>query len=157
MNIINNFLDKKYFDSLKNVFLSSAFPWYFSNGIVDRNDGGIQYTHAFYKNNKVNSEHFHLLENFLKLLKIKSLVAMKLNLLPKSDTIESHTFHTDVTFKCNTAIFYLNTNNGKTLFKNNKKIDSEENKLIIFNSNLEHTGTTTTDKPYRLVLNINYF
>ena len=28
--------------------------------------------------------------------------------------------------------------------------------MVIFPSNLEHTGTTHTDKDFRIVLNINY-
>ena len=43
-----------------------------------------------------------------------------------------------------------------TLFKD-KKINSVENRIIIFNSNIEHTGTSTTNANYRMVLNLNYF
>ena len=37
-----------------------------------------------------------------------------------------------------------------------KKITSEENKLIKFNSQLEHTGTSCTDENRRVVINFNY-
>ena len=37
-----------------------------------------------------------------------------------------------------------------------KKIISEENKLIEFNSALEHTGSSCTDKSRRVVINFNY-
>jgi len=55
-----------------------------------------------------------------------------------------------------TSIYYFNTNNGYTLFKDGKKIDSVQNRLITFPSSMEHTGTTCTDQPFRLVLNMNY-
>ena len=43
------------------------------------------------------------------------------------------------------------------MFKNNKKIISEKNKLVIFDGNTEHQSTTCTDKDYRIVINFNYF
>ena len=55
-----------------------------------------------------------------------------------------------------TCIFYINNCNGYTKFKNNQIITSEENKLIQFDSKLEHTGSSCTDEKRRIVLNINY-
>ena len=58
---------------------------------------------------------------------------------------------------CKVAIYYVNTNNGYTLFKNNKKVMSEKNKLVIFDANTEHASTTCTNQDYRIVINFNYF
>ena len=63
----------------------------------------------------------------------------------------------DAPFKCKTAILYINTNNGITIFETGEEIKSEENKIVMFPSNLKHTGTTHTDEKVRVVLNINYF
>jgi hypothetical protein len=58
---------------------------------------------------------------------------------------------------CTTAIFYINSNDGYTIFKKNKKIiKSKENKFIYFKSNSEHAGTTCTDQKVRVVINFNY-
>jgi len=65
-------------------------------------------------------------------------------------------YHYDIA-DCMTAIFHLTTTNGKTVFKNGIEINGIENRLIIFDSNLEHTGYTCTDKEERIVMNINYF
>ena len=43
------------------------------------------------------------------------------------------------------------------MFKNGKVIDSVENRFIMFNSQLEHTGTTCTNQKRRIVINFNYF
>jgi hypothetical protein len=157
MNIIDNFLDKKYFNFLNNEFLDKNFPWYFQNNKVFEGDENFQYTHLFYINDKVNSSYFNLIEPFLLLLNIKSLVRAKLNLTTKENVIKQFALHTDVNFNCNTAVFYLNTNNGKTVFKDKKEVESIENRIVIFPSNLEHAGTTHTDAKYRMVLNLNYF
>jgi len=55
-----------------------------------------------------------------------------------------------------TGIFYINTNNGLTIFENNIKYKSEKNKFIFFPCNLKHAGTTHTDTKQRIVLNINW-
>mgnify|MGYP003139971581 FL=1 len=38
-----------------------------------------------------------------------------------------------------------------------KKINSKENRVVIFNSSELHAGTNTTNQKARFVLNINYF
>ena len=157
IKIIDNFLNEDDLNNLKNQFLNYNFPWYFQEGVVFEKDGDFQYTHTFFNNNKINSDYFDLLKPFLSLLNIKSIVRIKLNLTTKENTIRKFDLHTDVPFICNTAIFYLNNNNGKTVFNNKKEIESVENRIVIFPSNLEHMGTTHTDTNYRMVLNLNYF
>jgi hypothetical protein len=157
INVIENFLKKDDLNNLKNQFLSNTFPWYFQDFKVEKNDGDFQYTHLFFDNNRINSNYFDLIEPFLSLLNIKSIVRIKLNLTTRENKIKKFKFHTDFDFNCKTAIFYLNTNNGKTIFKNKKEIESVENRIVMFSSNLEHTGTTHTDTQYRMVLNLNYF
>ena len=55
-----------------------------------------------------------------------------------------------------TAIFYVNSNNGYTVFENGLKVDSQENRLVVFNSDLLHAGTTCTDQKIRCVINFNF-
>ena len=56
----------------------------------------------------------------------------------------------------NVAIIYLNSNDGYTFFEDGAKIESVENRCIIFPGNLKHAGTSCTDSNLRVVLNINY-
>ena len=55
-----------------------------------------------------------------------------------------------------TGIFYLNSNNGSTVFKSGEEVQSQANRLVLFDSQLEHSGTSCTDERRRVVLNINY-
>ena len=53
-----------------------------------------------------------------------------MNLTIKENIIKPFDFHSDVDFVCNTAVFYLNTNNGKTLCftefdKNKQELNKE--------------------------------
>jgi Rps23 Pro-64 3,4-dihydroxylase Tpa1-like proline 4-hydroxylase len=66
-------------------------------------------------------------------------------------------FHTDTNCSnATTGIFYLNTNNGYTTFGENEKIDSVENRLIFFNSQIKHSGISSTEEKYRCLINLNY-
>jgi len=42
---------------------------------------------------------------------------------------------------------------GRTL----SKVESVANRLVEFDSNLEHTGSSCTDENIRVVINLNYF
>jgi hypothetical protein len=164
IKIINNFLDPKDFISLAQLFFEpfNNFPWFLStvngpNPFVQ--DTSFQFVHTFFHDKKINSAFFQKrkinLLPILKRLKPKSLIRIKANLLTKSSRIIQHDYHTDYK-NCTTAIFYINSNNGHTKFKNGPLIKSKENTLIKFNSNLEHAGSTCTDQNVRIVINFNY-
>jgi hypothetical protein len=59
--------------------------------------------------------------------------------------------------KHKTAIFYINTNNGYTEFNDGTKVDSVENRMLIFPSKLSHRAVAQTDEDQRIVINFNYF
>ena len=54
------------------------------------------------------------------------------------------------------AIYYINTNDGMTLLQNNIEINSIENRLLLFDSSIEHASTSTTNEKARINININY-
>ena len=56
-----------------------------------------------------------------------------------------------------TAIFYMNTNNGYTLLETEEKIESVENRLVVFPCDMLHTGVSQTDTKIRVTLNLNFF
>jgi hypothetical protein len=158
MKIINNFLKKEEFKKIQLMFFDQFFPWYIQDGVNLSNDGHRQFCHTFFAPKLyVNSPYFNLIVPILEKLKIKSLIRIKANLIYKSSKIIEHGYHTDFNYENTTAIFYINTNNGYTKFKNKKICKSEENKLVYFDSKLEHTGSTCTDEDFRIVLNLNYF
>ena len=56
----------------------------------------------------------------------------------------------------NTAIFYLNTCNGKTVV-DGTEVESVANRVVIFPANTPHYVVSQTDTDRRIVLNINYY
>ena len=170
--IIDNFLDKEIFLKIQYEICSSVFfAWYFQefkdfkasasvDKITQRDLNQYQFTHLFYDKYRPHSDSFSLLEPLLNKLKVKSLIRIKANLIPYSPKFYEGYFHTDAdhSHKSLTAIYYLNTNNGHTSFeKDNKKVESKENRIVVFDSHLKHRGTNTTDQKRRIILNINYF
>ena len=56
-----------------------------------------------------------------------------------------------------TAIFYINSNNGYTIFKDTKeKVKSVPNRLLKFDTRMKHSGVSSTDEKRRVVINFNY-
>ena len=157
MIICKNFLTKDEFDSVEKAIMGDRFPWYFNDMIVDGNDGFYQFTFSFILDGKKNctSVTMDILKPILDKIKYKKIKRIKANLLTKTEKIIEHGFHTDYP-NITTGIFYLNTCDGYTKFKNGKKIKSEKNKYVEFNSNLSHTGSTCTDEKRRVVINFNY-
>ena len=65
--------------------------------------------------------------------------------------------HTDTDLKDHkTSVFYVNTNNGGTIFQNGKKAISKANRLVEFDSHQSHAGVDCTDQKVRVVINFNY-
>ena len=59
MKVINNFLSKSDYTDLKNLFFSDYFPWFFhKNSCASDATSQFQFIHAFYGENKINSNFF---------------------------------------------------------------------------------------------------
>ena len=153
--VIDDFVDSDYFEKIQEHFLGGTIPWTFQNGVVLPNDGGYQFIHLMYTEYAPRTPYFDLVEPIFKDLGAASIIRCKANLQPRGSEIVENNFHTDYN-NCITAILYVNSNDGYTLFKNGDKIESVANRLVVFDSNLEHTGTNCTDEPCRVVINFNY-
>lgn len=157
--ILNNFLEEKEFNLIKSTLLGNNFPWYYNDEVIHNNKNNFQFTHIFFIDHSITSNMFNLIKPLINKINPISLVRIKANLTTKTNTIIEHGYHVDYDTEENmkTAIFYINSNNGYSKFKNGKKIKSEENKLVFFNSKLTHSGSTCTDEKVRVVINLNYF
>jgi|TARA_E500000318_G_C3498573_1_gene187430 hypothetical protein len=159
MKIIDNFLEQKHFKELKKQMLGPHFPWYYQDCSTHDKDNIAQLTHIFYNyelKQKANGNWIEILDPILKKLNAVALVRIKANLTFKISEKES--FHTDFGWdNLTTAIYYLNTNNGGTRFRN-KIVKSVENRMVIMPANTQHAVKRHTDNTQgRFVINFNYF
>lgn len=168
VDIKDNFLEDEVFDTIRDIFADYLFPWFYCR-VVNSDDkiettselDNTQMSHYLYSYDKPMSIYFEKMNPLIEQLKILdnlvSLYRLKVNMNLRRSKIIMHGFHNDVTFKCRTGILFLNTNDGYTCFEDGTKVESIENRFIAFDSSLRHSGTTCTDQPRRLVLNVNYF
>jgi hypothetical protein len=169
--IIDNFLSEENFKKIQSIILGNSkfsdFPWFINYNVVDSDSESkclysYQFTHMIYNECCPKSKYFELMYPILNKLNIISLIKIKVNLNPVTKEKIQFDWHVDYKTKTNkfkTAIYYINTNNGKTLLRENDsmiEVDSVENRILIFDQNLEHTGTTCTDKKIRCLINFNY-
>ena len=102
-------------------------------------------------------ELWNMLFPIFAVLQPHTFLRVKANNIPGQNEIVTHGMHCDVSVPLSyTAIFYCNTNNGYTEFKDGDKVYSEANSMIIFPSYIEHTGSTCTDTRCRVNININF-
>ena len=157
-----------------------------TKGIVDgklRNDDHCYNMHMFYVGHRVQSNFYSLLDPILNKIQLKALIRIKANSFSKTEKIIEHGYHRDygevkdkwvkeqktlpyhqflwvnnpVLKESLTSIFYVNTNDGYTKFKDGTIIESVGNRLLTFPTLTEHTSSTCTDKPTRVNINFNYF
>ena len=162
MEVFKDFLNKEEFKQLSNNINSINFDWYFTaDAIQYKQDSpnlyNFQFFHYFYFEHKPRSS-FPIVKNLIDKLNPRSIIRIKANLQTSAHKIIEQGMHTDLidTKNLKTAVYYLNTNNGYTRLEDEKKIYSEQNKIVIFDAGIKHTGTTCTDKQTRVVININY-
>ncbi len=101
--------------------------------------------------------HDGIIKSFINRLEPYILLRVKANCTLRTGEHQQSVFHNDIHgTPCMTGIYYVNTNNGYTLFKDGGKVESKRNRIVIFPSHLKHCGVTTTDRSFRMVININY-
>tara|TARA_Y100000361_G_scaffold108210_1_gene98039 strand:- start:48 stop:623 length:576 start_codon:yes stop_codon:yes gene_type:complete len=172
VDIIDNFLNKEDFEKIRNKICSKEMEWIFSSHTTSINDSNklndflfsnlIQSSLAFFENvcfNKptVNEELYFLLAPLIIKLRAKFLIRIKANLTTATDKPIRSDWHIDHEYEGTTAIYYLNTNNGYTVFRDfPQRIPSRENRVLIFPTSLYHAGISQTDTKARYLINFNY-
>ena len=165
VNVIDNFLPEEIFAPLSDIFLGQDTPWYFFKTVDyvdeedDKNDK-YQFSHNIWDPSVGScSPHYDLIAPCLENLNCYSIIRIKANLNPITHTNKKiGDFHRDTLIpNATTAILYLNTNNGYTLFESGDKVESIKNRIVIFNSQIKHTGVSCTDEKCRVLINFNYF
>ena len=163
-HVFDNFLEDKKFLPIFDAMKAPAFPWRMSKILDDTEDNyltNIQMAHMFYDHFSPEDESINLLFPILEAIDPVSILKIKANVLTKTDSIHEHGLHNDIENRLDcpfikTAILYMNTCNGYTKFSNGEQVDSVQNRFVVFPNSLQHTGSTTTNSPFRMVININY-
>lgn len=162
IEVIDNFLDISDFRKISSKILRYDFPWFFYSHIntpeETYSDYNFQFVCPLYWDLASINGGIDFLRPIFQKLKVRSLIRVKCNLNVRTKDLVQYDFHVDYHFPdSKTAILYLNTNDGYTLFETGAKVESVENRLVKFNTIIPHTGTTCTNEKRRVLININYF
>ena len=161
--VIDNFLNDDDLNIVKDDLFKA--PLYLQNRVSGENDSNsywdYYFSHSIYMNNKPQSTVFDNIYNifipkFEKYGSIKSLLRIKLNIYPYTETLKEHAQHIDYEFSSYGAVFSLNTCDGFTRLHDGTKIDSVENRILFFDPSLKHNSTTTTNSSARWNINFNF-
>ena len=173
--IIDNYIPE---DELKKIqdllILNHQFPWFRSHTVAwtdtvkdDITPEHLSYFgHILYGNfnerdrnaNTSRSEYFEPLYNILmsSLQPIKSLLRIKVNLYPFTETLWEHAPHFDWPFPHYLGVFMVNDCDGYTKLNDGTKIDSIANRLLITDGSILHSSTTTTNDKVRVTIGMNW-
>ena len=180
VTVIDNFLDSESFKDIQETMMSRQFPWYWGSSVVYTKDTpynrqrnsderavnpllcdeiyDFQFTHMFFQGNEVRSKYYNNIVPLLNKLECTGVYRIKANLNPvKPRDIVEHEYHVDNQVTPYTSIFYLNSNDGYTAFKDGTKIESVENRMVTFKTSFYHTGSSCTDQKRRVLINFNYY
>ena len=161
--IIDNFLDSDFYQEISEIIKSEKIPWYFRKKDTpnSKNLNGY-FCCGFYDNDRPDHPLYdNIIVPILEKLECVSPIMVRANLILRDkDSLES-SFHVDYQLPhSKTAIFFLTTCNAKTVLKiNNQEIfvESKENRMLIFDTLVEHKLIFQKDVHKRYILNFNYF
>ena len=159
--VIDNYFSTDFFNNLKNKICTYSFPWNFNERVAthDQNNDNYYFTHSIYRDYVPLSflwDDGDIAYIVREHLNATTLIRAKVNLYLKTPKIIEHAQHRDCKFSHKGAIIYLNTCDGYTRLEDGTKIESVENRLLLFDASQLHNSTTTTNAVGRYNININY-
>jgi hypothetical protein len=167
ITIIDKFLSYPDFINLRDlIYYKEDFLYHIHRSVAYDNDVKQNWnwygTHMFYQDMKPNSKFFSIIDELFtekmnEKLGLHTYYRVKGNFYPWTETLKEHPWHTDYTFPHKGALFSLNTCDGYTEFEDGTKVESVENRMLLFNPCIKHRSTTTTNDKGRYNINFNYF
>lgn len=169
IEVLDDFLDPSQHEDLCNYFMgnydagdiANSCCWIFNDGISYKGDGHFQHIHQIFSNHTIISPAWPLVKPILEKEEAIAIARIKANSITRTEELMvfEHAFHCDFAptmSDLTTAIYYINTCDGYTLFEDGTKVESVTNRLLKFPSNMKHTGTSCTDRDRRILINFNY-
>lgn len=168
IEIIDDYLPQHEYENIRAYFegdrddgtLKGSCPWVFFPGCVglDDPDDHFHFTHLVFAQHSIISPAFNLMTPIIKKEGMSSIARIKANCVVRTEKLKVliKGFHTDFPQTLTTGIYYINTNDGYTLFEDGTRCDSVANRFCRFPCTTRHTATTCTTTDRRLLINFNY-
>jgi hypothetical protein len=174
--IIDNFLTDDCLKTLQDYFLTPQCEWHYNPKLTGdesyNNLGSFGFTIRLHWNqsfvdtlagNLSTQLVFTTLRQVNKFTdKTYEIVRVRGDMTMFNPSIHQHELHTDFSYEHMTAIFYVNTSDGNTLLydREGKKllveVEPVENRVLIFDGLLQHTGHSPSKHKSRVLINMNF-
>lgn len=174
--VIDNVLSKSYLYELQNYFLSQECEWYFNDQLTGDMSyhklGSYGFTMRLHWNQMFVDSHVGTLCRALILTaqdKVQEFTNLSYQIIrARADmTLYNpekyrHEIHTDYPYEHFTGIFYLNSSDGNTLLYDRDglelitEVEPIENRLVIFDGLMRHTGHSPAKNKSRVLINMNF-
>ena len=168
--IHKNFLAPDLFKKINDLIMNRDFPWRKRDHMTQNDPSNkIYFSYCFYNDLAPKSRFYEpYIIPVLKQLQAEAPIQVRVN-MTISALFEASNWHCDYpndlkitwkTFKCKSAILYLNDCDGGTELKINNKIifiKADANKMLVFDNDILHRAITSKDAPIRYIINFNYF
>ena len=168
MKVINNFLPTEIHQKYLELLMSNDFPYYYIHGLshTDETEDDFHFLHNLYGNphnfdhsgREIVSRYFNrLIMPILGRLPFtfNNLLRARINLYTRKHEAVMSNMHRDIEEEHTVALYYLNSNNGVTVFREGKRIPSVANQMLIFDGKLYHAVIPQTDTKLRVNINLN--
>jgi hypothetical protein len=176
VKIVDNLLPKRYLEDLQSYFLSENCEWFFNDNLTDDNSydslGSFGFNMRLHWNGYFVSNYVGTLARALvftvqeevekHLERNQRIVRARADMTMYNPTNYRHELHTDFPQEHTTAIFYMNTSDGNTLLFDRKgdkliqEVEPVENRLVIFDGLMQHTGHSPSKHKSRILINMNF-
>ena len=182
--VIDNFLPKELYDSLKESVNSEYQPWFFVPQISLVDDGDYRKHYGFscnvvkyelpfkYERLPCTSLIYTLHQKIKDEFGFKKVIRCRLDMTTYRGEDEI-TFgpHIDMSGEDYTSIFYLTECNAPTIIYNEKsndatipndltilkRVEAKENRVVVFKGDQIHSGMCATDVSRRILINTNFY
>ena len=171
MKVINNFLPDEIHQQFVDLLMSNDFPYYYIDGnnfLLTNTDNKAEDDFLFFHNlygnphnfnhtgGEIISKYFNMLVMpLLGKLNFNNLLRARINLYTRKHEAVMSNMHRDIEEEHTVALYYLNSNNGVTVFREGKRIPSVANQMLIFDGKLYHAVIPQTDTKLRVNINLN--
>ncbi len=166
--IVDNFMPEDFHNSVWELMSSFRFPWFYGSKtnynpecpyIVQEDSlDDYHFIHHFYDGDKpVSNFHEPIILPMLEEMGAISSIRIKANWHPRTETLYENPLHKDYPFEHKGAVYYLNNNDGCTVFEDGTRIESVANRMLFFEPFKLHRSTTCTNARGRFNINFLYF
>jgi len=186
IKVIDNFLTKSYYNNILELVTTTNFEWTYVDNITTPQYLPVLktprldeygFSHAFWSGGMQMSKHAPFFSAMLCQILDETdcdfIWRGRVDMLTWSKETFVHQAHVDFDFTNTASVFYINESDGDTIFYNikpkdvpkdtdltdleeYKRVSPQPNRLVIFDGDHLHTGSTPTKHKNRILINSNY-